>query len=131
MCLLSPHTTTTPSDVCGFFSPQAILWHELGVLEFNSVLTLAAWGCQSQVQVATCASDRWLEIRGPYDPSSVSTNLPEQLTELRAAHTDEQPAEERTQGKVAEGAERRGVRPCGAGVHRPLAVGVFTDLEAP
>lgn len=35
---------TSGYQICGSFSPhQAILWHQLGVLQFNSVLTLSNW----------------------------------------------------------------------------------------
>lgn len=86
--------------MCGSFSPhQAILRYQVGVLQFNSILTLFIWSPhrlraqistvaplfshQSQVQAVTCASDQQAVDQFPSTPSSGSVNLLECLIELR------------------------------------------------
>lgn len=86
--------------MCGFFTCQVILHHQLDILQVNSVLTLSTWKlylmpevksslpqdrllphfrCQSQLQVMG-ASNRLSEV---LQSSSDSINLLEQLPELR------------------------------------------------
>lgn len=107
--LLHFHMTTTlnPSDprwVCvSYPQHQPILWHQLGVLQFNSFWHDLPGGsvrphrwrsqshssaplnfrCPSQVQVVLCTSDQSNKLEIPTTPSLGSRNLLEMLTELR------------------------------------------------